>query len=81
MMDPDINVHYERDGTPLNALEIREAWLDGAADEVEMVQDQPRIRRSRRQARPGSRSGTPPAGKTMTRTSTASCSRGFCETG
>lgn len=41
MMDPDINVHYERDGTPLNALEIREAWLDGVADEVEMVQDQP----------------------------------------
>ena len=41
MMDPDINVHYERDGSPLNALEIREAWLDGAADEVEMVQDQP----------------------------------------
>ena len=41
MMDPDINVHYERDGTPLNALEIREAWLSGAADEVAMVQDQP----------------------------------------
>ena len=43
MMDPDINVHYERDGTPLNALEIREAWLDGVADEVEMVQDQPKF--------------------------------------
>ncbi len=41
IMDADVNVHYERDGAPLNALEIREAWLNGCADEVEMVQDQP----------------------------------------
>lgn len=41
LMDPDLNVHYERDGVPLNALEIREAWLTGQADRVAMVQDEP----------------------------------------
>ena len=41
LMDPDTNVHYERDGVPLNALEIRDAWLGGCADEVRMIQDQP----------------------------------------
>ncbi|MGC9316924.1 MAG: transglutaminase-like domain-containing protein [Armatimonadota bacterium] len=41
VLDPDLNVHYERDGVPLSALEIREAWFTGEADAVEMVQDQP----------------------------------------
>jgi len=41
VMDPDLNVHYERDGVPLSAWEIREAWLSGQADCVNVVQDQP----------------------------------------
>ncbi|MFQ6097667.1 MAG: transglutaminase domain-containing protein, partial [Armatimonadota bacterium] len=32
VMDPDVNCHYERDGVPLNAMEVRDAWLSGAAD-------------------------------------------------
>ncbi|MHB0878544.1 MAG: transglutaminase domain-containing protein [Anaerolineae bacterium] len=40
-LDPDVNVYYRRSGVPLNAVEIRDAWLSGAADSVEMVQDQP----------------------------------------
>ena len=40
-LDPDVNVYYRRAGIPLNAVEIRDAWLSGARDEVEMVQDQP----------------------------------------
>ncbi len=41
IMDSDLNVYYQRDGLPLNALEIRDAWLSGCADQVEMVQDEP----------------------------------------
>lgn len=41
VMDPDVNVYYCRDGVPLCALEIRDAWLAGEAEEVEMVQDEP----------------------------------------
>jgi len=41
MFDPDLNVHYERDGVPLSALEVGDAWLSGAADEVAMVEDEP----------------------------------------
>ncbi|MGI6208874.1 MAG: transglutaminase-like domain-containing protein [Anaerolineae bacterium] len=41
LLDPDVNVYYRRDGVPLSALEIREAWLTHKADEVEMVQDEP----------------------------------------
>jgi len=41
MLDPDLNVHYERDGVPLSALEIRNAWHDGGAHEVQMIQDDP----------------------------------------
>jgi hypothetical protein len=41
LMDPDVNVHYERDGVPLSALEIHDAWVSGCADEVRMVADQP----------------------------------------
>ncbi|MGD9496458.1 MAG: transglutaminase domain-containing protein [Armatimonadota bacterium] len=41
MFDPDLNAYYERDGVPLSALEIGDAWLSGKAEEVEMVQDEP----------------------------------------
>lgn len=41
IMDPDLNVHYERDGVPLSALEIHDAWLAHEADQVAMVQDEP----------------------------------------
>jgi hypothetical protein len=40
-LDPDVNVYYRRSGVPLNAVEIRDAWVSGKGDEVEMVQDQP----------------------------------------
>ena len=39
IMDPDLNVHYERDGVPLSALEIHDAWLSHEA--VTMVQQEP----------------------------------------
>jgi len=32
LMDADKNCHYEKDGVPLSALEIREAWLTGEED-------------------------------------------------
>ncbi len=41
LFDPDLNVYYARDGVPLSALEIRDAWLSHEADQVQMVQDQP----------------------------------------
>lgn len=41
IMDPDMNLHYLRDGVPLSALEIHNAWLSGDAEQVEAVQDQP----------------------------------------
>lgn len=41
VMDPDMNVYYRRAGLPLCGLEVRDAWLSGKADEVEMVQDEP----------------------------------------
>ena len=41
LMDPDINCYYERDGVPLSALEIREAWLSGEGDAVRQVLDEP----------------------------------------
>lgn len=40
-LDPDVNCYYRRYGVPLSALEIREAWLYGGEDEVELVQDEP----------------------------------------
>ena len=36
--DADMNVHYERDGIPLNALEIHRAWVTRRWNEVTMVQ-------------------------------------------
>ena len=41
ILDPDLNVHYERDGLPLSALEIHDAWLSHHAGAVEMVQEHP----------------------------------------
>ncbi len=41
LLDPDVNIYYRRDGLPLTALEVREAWLTHRDDEVEMVQDEP----------------------------------------
>lgn len=41
IMDPDINVHYERDGVPLSALELHDAWLAHEAEAVTMVQEEP----------------------------------------
>jgi hypothetical protein len=41
ILDADLNVHYEWDGMPLSALEIRDLWLSGLAPEVEVVQQEP----------------------------------------
>ena len=45
VLDPDQAAHYERDGAPLNALEIRQAWLNGAWKKVRFAQGRhvPRI--------------------------------------
>jgi hypothetical protein len=37
LLDPDLNVHYERDSVPLSVLEIHEAWVSRRWDEVTMV--------------------------------------------
>ena len=37
MLDADLNVHFERDGIPLSALEIHRAWVTRRWDEVRMV--------------------------------------------
>jgi hypothetical protein len=41
LVDPDLNVHYERDGVPLSALEIHDAWLAHEAEAVAVVQEEP----------------------------------------
>jgi len=41
IMDPDMNVHYEEKGIPLNACEIRRAWLEKRWKKVRMVQGTP----------------------------------------
>ena len=41
LLDPDLNLHYERDGVPLSALEIHEAWLAHEAEAVTVVQGEP----------------------------------------
>ncbi len=41
ILDPDLNVHYERYGVPLSALEIQDAWLSREEDTVAMVQEEP----------------------------------------
>ncbi len=40
-MDCDLNVHYERDGLPLSALEVHDAWLSEQAAQVTRVHDEP----------------------------------------
>jgi len=41
LLDPDLNLHYERDGVPLSALEMHEAWLAHEAEAVTVVQEEP----------------------------------------
>lgn len=41
IMDPDLNVHYERDRVPQSALELHDAWLAHEAETVTMVQQEP----------------------------------------
>lgn len=40
-IDCDLNVHYERDGRPLSALQVHDAWLSGEATRVTPVYDEP----------------------------------------
>ena len=45
VMDTDYNIHYTRDGVPLNALELHNAWLGSVQDvlqNVEVVEGVPR---------------------------------------
>lgn len=37
LMDPDYNLHFERDGVPLGVLEIHDTLLDGSADRLTVV--------------------------------------------
>ena len=37
LLDPDLNVHYERDSIPLSVLEIHTAWATRRWDEVTML--------------------------------------------
>lgn len=39
--NPDLNCHYERNGVPLNALEIRQLWKKGRASEIDIVYTPP----------------------------------------
>ena len=41
VMDPDINAHYEDDNSPLNALDIRKAWLAKRWKKVKLAQGNP----------------------------------------
>jgi hypothetical protein len=41
LLDPDLNAHYERNGVPLSALEIHDAWLAHEAEAVTVVQEEP----------------------------------------
>ena len=38
VMDPSINVHYERSAIPLSALELHDALLSGAASGIEIIE-------------------------------------------
>ncbi len=37
LLDPDLNVHYERESIPLSVLEIHKAWVTRRWDDVNMV--------------------------------------------
>jgi len=39
---PELNCHFENNGIPLNAAEIRDLWKAGRADEIEVVYTPPR---------------------------------------
>ena len=41
ILDPDLNVHYQRDGMPLSALELHDAWLSHDTEAVAMIQETP----------------------------------------
>jgi len=43
VMDADLNCYYEKDGIPLSALEIRQAWLSGEEERVKQVLDDPKL--------------------------------------
>ena len=38
LLDPDANVHYERDGVPLSALEIHMVWVERRWEQIRMLQ-------------------------------------------
>ncbi len=42
--DPTLNCHFEKDGVPLNALEIRRLWKAGRTAQIEVVYTPPRGR-------------------------------------
>jgi len=37
VMDTDLNCHYETNGIPLDAYEIREAWLSGKEEKIDQI--------------------------------------------
>lgn len=41
VVDCDLNLHYEREGMPLRALDVHDAWLLGESDQVAPVYEQP----------------------------------------
>lgn len=44
VLDPDLNVHYEREGVPQSALELHDAWLAQEGEAVHLVQEDPPFR-------------------------------------
>ena len=40
LLDPDYNVHFERDGIPLSAIEIHDAFIGGEMQEVDVIKGQ-----------------------------------------
>ena len=50
MLDADMNVHYERDGVPLSALEIHHAWAARRWNEVSLVEGPTPFRRTTKES-------------------------------
>lgn len=46
VMDPDFNLHFERDGIPLSALEVHDAFVGGSLERVHVVLGEVRAGRS-----------------------------------
>ena len=42
LMDPDYNMHYEKDGIPLSALELHNAWINNEWESVDAIKGTPR---------------------------------------